>query len=63
MKTNEKKIIIDVKNLSVQFNTPHGLLKAVNDVSFELKEGETLGILGESGSGKSVTVNAIMGLL
>ena len=63
MKINEQKIIIDIKNLSVQFNTPHGLLKAVNNVSFELKEGETLGILGESGSGKSVTVNAIMGLL
>jgi oligopeptide transport system ATP-binding protein len=63
MKINKQKIIMDVKNLSVQFNTPHGLLKAVNDISFELKEGETLGILGESGSGKSVTVNAIMGLL
>jgi len=60
---NEQKIILDVKNLSVQFKTLHGLVKAVNDISFDLKKGETLGILGESGSGKSVTVSAILGLL
>ena len=60
---DDQKIISDVKNLSVQFKTPHGLVKAVNDISFDLKKGETLGILGESGSGKSVTVGAIMGLL
>ena len=60
---NDHKIILDVKNLTVQFKTPHGIVKAVNDISFGLKKGETLGILGESGSGKTVTIGAITGLL
>ena len=60
---NDEKIILDVKNLTVQFKTPHGIVKAVNDISFDLKKGETLGILGESGSGKTVTIGAITGLL
>ena len=60
---NDQKIILDVRNLSVQFKTPHGIIKAVNDISFDLKKGETLGILGESGSGKTVTIGAITGLL
>ena len=60
---NDQKIILDVKNLTVQFKTPHGVVKAVNNISFDLKKGETLGILGESGSGKTVTIGAITGLL
>ena len=60
---NDQKIILDVRNLTVQFKTPHGIVKAVNDISFDLKKGETLGILGESGSGKTVTIGAITGLL
>ena len=43
---NDQKIILDVKNLTVQFKTPHGVVKAVNNISFDLKKGETLGILG-----------------
>jgi oligopeptide transport system ATP-binding protein len=55
--------LIEVNNLSVRFQTPDGLLTAVNDISFSLDRGQTLGIVGESGSGKSQTVLAMMGLL
>jgi len=55
--------LIEVNKLSVRFQTPDGLLTAVNDISFSLNRGQTLGIVGESGSGKSQTVLAMMGLL
>ncbi|MBU0972696.1 MAG: ABC transporter ATP-binding protein [Proteobacteria bacterium] len=55
--------ILTVDNLVVDIPTPAGVLHAVRDVSFGLKKGRTLGIVGESGCGKSVTVMAIIGLL
>jgi oligopeptide/dipeptide ABC transporter ATP-binding protein len=55
--------ILSVKNLAVGFKTEAGILRAVDDVSFSLKEGGTLGIVGESGCGKSVTALSIMRLL
>ncbi len=55
--------LLEVEDLQVEFHTRDGLAKAVNGVSFSLSEGETLGILGESGCGKSVTAQAIMGIL
>ena len=55
--------LLEVKNLSIEFKTESGFVKAVDDVSFTLKKGMTLGIVGESGSGKSVTSLAIMGLI
>ncbi|MGB3510206.1 MAG: ABC transporter ATP-binding protein [Microcoleaceae cyanobacterium] len=56
-------IVLDVRNLKIQFPTDERLVKAVEGISFNVKRGQTLGIVGESGSGKSVTSMAIMGLL
>ena len=55
--------LLDVRDLHVEFRTRDGVAKAINGVSFHLDERETLAILGESGSGKSVTAQAIMGIL
>ena len=56
-------LLLEVENLHVEFHTPDGVAKAINGVDFDLYEGQTLAILGESGSGKSVTAQAIMGIL
>ncbi|WP_425310910.1 ABC transporter ATP-binding protein [Ammonicoccus fulvus] len=55
--------LLDVEDLHVEFRTRDGVAKAINGVSFKLDQGETVAILGESGSGKSVTAQAIMGIL
>ena len=60
---SEKKVLLEVKDLKKYFATPKGLLHAVDGVSFTINEGETLGIVGESGCGKSTTGRVILRLL
>jgi dipeptide transport system ATP-binding protein len=55
--------LLEIQNLSVEFPTQGGVLRAVDEVSLRLDEGEVLGVVGESGSGKSVTMLALMGLV
>ena len=55
--------LLEVKNLHTYFKTKKGIVKAVNDVSYSLEAGKTIGIVGESGSSKSVSAMSILGLL
>lgn len=55
--------LLEIKNLSVEFPTQGGIMRAVDGVSLTLEKGEVLGVVGESGSGKSVTMLALMGLV
>jgi oligopeptide transport system ATP-binding protein len=57
------ELLLDVQGLETQFNTPDGIVYAVNGVSFSLKEGETLAVVGESGCGKSVTMLSVLRLI
>ena len=56
-------LLIEVRDLRVEFRLTEGLLRAVDGVSFEVRSHQTLGVMGESGCGKSVTARAIMGIL
>jgi oligopeptide/dipeptide ABC transporter ATP-binding protein len=55
--------VLEVKNLSIEFEIDEKYYKAVSDISFDIRQGETLGLVGESGCGKSVTSLALMRLL
>lgn len=62
MMAEEKKPLLEIKDLKVSFFTPAGEVKAVDGISYTLNEDEVMGIVGESGSGKSVEAYSIMGL-
>ena len=55
--------VLSLKELTVEFDTEDGIVKAVTDVSYDLHPGEVLGVVGESGSGKSVSVMSVLGLI
>ena len=60
---NEKEPLISVRNLCVEFSTELGTVRAVDDISFDIYPGEMLGIVGESGCGKTVTALSLLGLI
>lgn len=55
--------LLEIRNLSIDFQTPEGSLRAVNGLNLSLQPGEVMGLVGESGSGKSITAKSIMRLL
>ena len=61
--STENAPLLDVRDLHVEFRTRDGVAKVLNGVSYDVKAGETLAVLGESGSGKSVTAQTVMGIL
>jgi oligopeptide transport system ATP-binding protein len=61
--SDDRSALLEVENLHVEFRTREGVARAVNGVSYSVRAGQTLAVLGESGSGKSVTAQAIMGIL
>ena len=60
---DKQPVVLDLRNLHTHFHTRNGIVHAVNGVSITLRKGETLGIVGESGCGKSVTMLSMMRLL
>ena len=61
--TEPRDALLDIRNLRVEFPTRRGTLVAIDDVSLTIREGEILGVVGESGAGKSLTGSAVIGLL
>ena len=60
---SNKEIVLDIQNLTVQFHIDNEVIEAVNDVSLQLEKGKTLGLVGETGAGKTTTAKAVMRLI
>jgi oligopeptide transport system ATP-binding protein len=63
MRSKEKPVVLDVRHLRTEFGPRERPLVAVDDVSFQVGQGEILGLVGESGSGKSITLRSILGII
>ena len=60
---NDNELLLDVRDLSVQFDTDSGVVHAVNHLNLQLREGHALGFVGETGAGKTTTALAILQLI
>lgn len=59
----DQELLLSVKDLSIRYVTDDGIVQAVNNINFDIKDGETLGLVGETGAGKTTTALGLMGLL
>jgi oligopeptide/dipeptide ABC transporter ATP-binding protein len=60
---NEKPLLVEIKDLKVEFDVRDGIVKAVDGATFDIRRGQTVGVIGESGCGKSVTARAVMNMV
>jgi peptide/nickel transport system ATP-binding protein len=63
MSEQEKPLLMEIKDLRVEFDVRDGIVKAVDGATFDIRRGETVGVIGESGCGKSVTARAVMNMV
>ncbi|GAB1427703.1 hypothetical protein MASR2M17_11300 [Aminivibrio sp.] len=63
MAVKDKDLLLDIRNLSVRFDTDSGIVKAVNSLNLSLEKGKSLGFVGETGAGKTTTALAILHLI
>ena len=62
-RTAKEDVLLDVKNLRVEFKMKNGVVRAVDDISYQVRKGEFLAVVGESGCGKSVSALSLMRVL